>query len=759
MRGKPHCVVAVGRGSRADKLAEDPGTICDDAGDVTSIRTVVSDRVSVVESCVERILARAGTDVRVAMPLGLGKPNVLFNALYRRVAAEPALRMTLYTALSLARPHARSALEKRFLDPFLTRHFGHDYPDLDYVAAQHANALPANIRVHEFYLQSGAMLWVAQSQRDYISMNYTHVARDVVGAGINLILQLIAVRSEAGSTRYSLACNPDVTEDLLDRIAAAGAPRPLVVGVVHADLPFIGNEAEVGADFFDIVLDDPACRQPLFALPREPVDVTEFALGLHASTLVRDGGTLQIGIGALSDALVYALQLRQRNNADYRTALRALGAGDNALAGRIGDLASFQRGLYGASEMVMDGFMQLATAGVLSRRVYDDYAIEHALASGVIAETLPPDAADRLLACGALPTMVDARQLTRLLQFGLLPQGTQLQGDRLQLPDGGTLPADLRSAVASAAWNRVLAGRRLRDGRYLRGAFYLGSKDFYAWLRGLRGEDFDGLSMTRVSDINQLYGGHETLDALQRRDARFFNTCMMATALGAAVSDALETGQVVSGVGGQYNFVAMAHALEGGRSILLLRSTRASKGQSHSNILWNYGHTTIPRHLRDIFVTEYGCADLRGKSDEECVQAMLAITDARFLDGLAARAKADGKLRHDFVIAPAWRKNTPAHLAAALAPMQARNLFPPFPFGTDFSAEELALLPALQRLQRVSASKPRLAVFLLSALWVGGLGGRSAGTAAPLLQRLGLDRPRGLGERVLRCLVLRALRA
>lgn len=718
----------------------------------------MTEYVAAVETCIARILERADGDLRVAMPLGLGKPNVLFNALYRRVAADPGLRMTLYTALSLARPHAKSELEKRFLGPFLARHFGADYPDLDYVAAQHANALPANIRVHEFYLQSGAMLGVAQSQRDYISMNYTHVARDIVGAGINLILQLIAVRREAGHTRYSLACNPDVTADLLDRIAAAGAPRPLLVGVVHADLPFIGNEAEVGAEFFDVVLDDPTCRQPLFALPREPVDVVEFALGLHASTLVRDGGTLQIGIGALSDALVYALQLRQRNNADYCAALAALGAGNNDLAKRTGDLVPFQRGLYGASEMVMDGFMQLAVAGVLSRRVYDDYALEHALAAGVIAEILPADAADQLLACGALPAFVDARELARLVRFGLLPQSTQLNGDRLVLPDGGTIPADLRAESACAAWNRALAGRRLRDGRYLRGAFYLGSKDFYAWLRGLRGDDFDGLSMTRVSDINQLYGGHETLDALQRRDARFFNTCMMATALGAAVSDALETGQVVSGVGGQYNFVAMAQALEGGRSILLLRSTRDSGGRSHSNILWNYGHTTIPRHLRDIFVTEYGSADLRGKSDQECILAMLAITDGRFQDALATQAKGDGKLRRDFVIPDLWRENTPARLAAALAPLQARGLFPPFPFGSDFTADELALLPALQRLQCASSSKPRLAAFLLSSLWSGGLWSGSAASAEPLLRRLGLDRPRGVGERVLRRLVLRALR-
>jgi acyl-CoA hydrolase len=38
---------------------------------------------------------------------------------------------------------------------------------------------------------------------------------------------------------------------------------------------------------------------------------------------------------------------------------------------------------------------------------------------------------------------------------------------------------------------------------------------------------------------------------------------MMMTVGGAACSDGLENGKVVSGVGGQYNFVAMAHELPG----------------------------------------------------------------------------------------------------------------------------------------------------------------------------------------------------
>jgi acyl-CoA hydrolase len=706
--------------------------------------------ISTIHDCVESILARCGDAVRLAMPLGLGKPNVLFNTLYARIVADPQKSLTIFTALSLARPRTRNELEKRFIGPFMDRHLGADYPHLAYVAAQQGNRLPSNVCVHEFYLQSGAMLGVPQAQRDYISMNYTHVARDVVDADINLILQLIAVREENGRRIYSLACNPDVTGELLDRVAAAGKPRPTVVGVIHPDLPFVGNEAIVDASFFDIVLDDPASRHTLFALVRDPVSIGEYALGLHASALVRDGGTLQIGIGALSDALVQSLLVRHQNNDAYVAALRALNA-DECLIEKIGGTKPFKIGLYGASEMVMDGFMQLAQAGILKRRAYDDFALETAIARGAIGDVLAGDAASRLHANGALPDVVDGRELTRLKRFGLIPDDAELHDDVLQLADGSRLALDLRSDAAIAAWNAALKGRTLREGRYLRGAFFLGSKDFYSWLRNLKGAAFDGLSMTCVSDINQVYGGREALDRLQRRDARFFNTCMMATALGAAVSDALETGQVVSGVGGQYNFVAMAHALEGGRSILLLRSTRTGKGRAHSNILWNYGHTTIPRHLRDIYVTEYGSADLRGKSDEECTIGMLGLCDARFVDALADRAKADGKLRKDFSIPARWRENTPERLEDALRPL--RSSFPLFPFGSDFTTDEQALLPALQRLQTVTATKISLAAFLLSSLWKG----RARPEMMPLLRRLGLDEPKNNGERLLRRLVATAL--
>src|SRR5687767_3027090 len=111
----------------------------------------------------------------------------------------------------------------------------------------------------------------------------------------------------------------------------------------------------------------------------------------------------------------------------------------------------------------------------------------------------------------------------------------------------------------------------------------------------------------------------------------------------------------------------MAHALEQGRSILMLRAVRDGPKGPQSNIVWHYAHTTIPRHLRDIVVTEYGIAELRGASDEECIERMLAISDARFVDALAAEAKRAGKLRGDYAIPAAVRANRPEVLKQRLA--------------------------------------------------------------------------------------------
>jgi acyl-CoA hydrolase len=149
------------------------------------------------------------------------------------------------------------------------------------------------------------------------------------------------------------------------------------------------------------------------------------------------------------------------------------------------------------------------------------------------------------------------------------------------------------------------------------------------------------------------------------------NTTMIVTLLGAAASDALESGQVVSGVGGQYNFVAMAHALPDARLIMMLRATHDNKDGLRSSIVWSYGHVTIPRHLRDIIVTEYGVADLRGQPDSEVVKRLIAVADSRFQPELVHQAKAHGKLEAGYEIPQRYLSNLPEALEDKLRPVDA----------------------------------------------------------------------------------------
>ena len=206
------------------------------------------------DACAQQLAERIGPDLRVAAPLGLGKPHELLNALYRLTKADTSRSMALYTALSLTRPQPAPGLEARFVGPFVERHFGADAVDPEYAVDQARNQLPSNVAVHEFYMQSGALLHSGGAQRNYISQNYTHVARDLAVQDINLLVQLVARRETPEGVRYSLSCNPDLTFDFIDRVVQSGKPRPLCVAVVHPDLPYISGHAEVQRDYFDVEL-------------------------------------------------------------------------------------------------------------------------------------------------------------------------------------------------------------------------------------------------------------------------------------------------------------------------------------------------------------------------------------------------------------------------------------------------------------------------------------------------------------------------
>ena len=709
-----------------------------------------------VAECVENTLARVGPRIVLALPLGIGKPNPLANEFYRRARRDPAVKLKIFTALSLRAPQWKSELERRFLEPMVQRLFGNGVP-LDYVSDLHENSVPDNVEIVEFFLDPGALLHVAHSQRHYVSTNYTHVARDVAAQGVNVIAQLVAKRTVDGRAEFSLGSNPDVTVDLLELLAPQrrDGRAVAVIGEVNRHMPFMFGPAAVAAETFDFLLEHPRYDYELFAPPNQRLTAVDYAIGLYGARLVRDGGTLQLGIGELGEAVVYGLQLRQQQNAEFREILRALKAperfGDSLDA--IGGDAPFESGLYACTEMFVDGFLDLYRTGVLRRRVFGDARIQSLLNDASMGEIIDARFLAALDSAG-FRSPLDAEEFGLLQALGVFRRDCRYVEGRIQNSEGVVAAACLDSKAARDELLAACTGRQLTGGVVLHGGFFLGPRGFYAALRDLPESERRQFSMGGVSFTNQLDGPDQALKIAQRRHSRFINSTLMMTLLGAAVSDGLADGQVISGVGGQYNFVAMAHALPGARSILALRSTREKNGEVTSNILWNYGHETIPRHLRDVVVTEYGIADLRGRTDQEVIAALLNIADSRFQESLKRAAQGTGKLSGGYQIPEVHRNNTPRALQERFALARARGLFSEFPFGTDLSGEEIVLTQALKNLkERTARGWPKFQAVAGAAL--------SRGTPEnlrPFLERMSLWKPRTRQEWLWQRLLVRELR-
>jgi acyl-CoA hydrolase len=715
-----------------------------------------------VNECVEEALRRVGRRIVLALPLGLGKPVAIANEFWRRALRDPQLDLTIVTALSLRRPAPSGDLQQRFARPLIDRVFG-DYEDLEYVRAERAGAVPDNVRIIEFFLEPGAALQSSHAQQHYLCANYTHVAREIVRRGVNVIAQLVATRGgPGGERRFSLGSNPDVTLDLLARLRSGEqtSTPPVVLGQIHPDLPFMPGHAEVPPRTFDLVLEHPRYAQTLYCPPNPSLATVDHAIGLNASALIRDGGTLQIGIGELGDSVCYALLLRHQQNAAWRQALADVGTERFATAvDSAGGRTPFGDGLFASTEMFVDQMLDLYRAGILRRRVYGSLALSRLIARGELAERFDGRVLDDLPTAGIGPVL-DAATFAELQHFGIFRGECRFERGRICAPGGEWIVADLADAASRRRLAEDCLGRELRNGVLLQAGFFLGPRGFYAALRDMPERELLQFEMRGVEYVNQLYGEDHALRVLQRQHARFVNTTMMVTGLGAAVSDALDSGRVVSGVGGQYNFVAMAHALEDGRSVMCVRATRTREGETRSNVVWNYAHTTIPRHLRDLVVTEYGIADLRGRTDAECAAALIAIADSRFQSRLIADARRAGKLPASFALNAAFQQNTPERLERALLSHRRAGLFSEYPFGTDLSALEIDLARALRRLAEDTATRSGRARAVAQAAVQSLAGGRRRHTdfEAAALARLGLAAPASWSERIQGALVLSALR-
>jgi len=160
--------------------------------------------------------------------------------------------------------------------------------------------------------------------------------------------------------------------------------------------------------------------------------------------------------------------------------------------------------------------------------------------------------------------------------------------------------------------------------------FAFGSEELYAWLDG--NSDVAFLPVEIVNSPEVISANNNMISV---------NGALAVDIQGQVVADTIN-GDQFSGIGGAEDFVAGAGLELSDRSLICLRSTYEKDGKLQSRIVPWFGPgavITTPRHQVDVIITEYGAAELEGKTVAERGEALAAVAHPQFRDELLAAAK------------------------------------------------------------------------------------------------------------------------
>ena len=104
--------------------------------------------------------------------------------------------------------------------------------------------------------------------------------------------------------------------------------------------------------------------------------------------------------------------------------------------------------------------------------------------------------------------------------------------------------------------------------------------------------------------------------------------------LSGQVNAELAAGRYLGAVGGQVDFMRGANASPGGRAIIALPSTTADGRRSRIVASLDGRPVTTPRSDADLVVTEFGVAELRGRSLPDRARRLIAIAHPAFQEEL-----------------------------------------------------------------------------------------------------------------------------
>ncbi len=161
-------------------------------------------------------------------------------------------------------------------------------------------------------------------------------------------------------------------------------------------------------------------------------------------------------------------------------------------------------------------------------------------------------------------------------------------------------------------------------------SFAMGSQELYDYI-----DDNPGLAAYSVDYTN------DPRIVAQIDDFVSINACIEIDLFGQVCAESVGT-RHISGTGGQLDFVEGAYKSKNGQSFICLPSTIDLKGEIGSRIkpiLSPGAIVTDPRTAVHMVVTEYGIANMKGKSTWERAEALISIAHPDFREELVKDAE------------------------------------------------------------------------------------------------------------------------
>jgi 4-hydroxybutyrate CoA-transferase len=219
-----------------------------------------------VSTTAREAIDRIPAGARVFVGHECGTPLTLLDALQER-AQEGPLDLQLYLGLMLAE-HPLFQVEN------------------------------AALRMTSYHLSAAVMPAYRAGRLDYLPLRYSQAARTFLPDGPLPVDVLLTQVAPGRAGQWSLGLSVGTTAELALR-------APLVIAEVNAQAPFTLGEAVVPDEAIDVLVE---ADYPPVPLPQAQIGAVERRIGELVASLVPDEATLQVGIGAIPDALLEALR-------------------------------------------------------------------------------------------------------------------------------------------------------------------------------------------------------------------------------------------------------------------------------------------------------------------------------------------------------------------------------------------------------------------------------------------------------------------